>query len=184
MKEGLFKEAAAAFRGSLRTDPTFNLARINLGIALFYDQDLVGASRALSEAETGEPENPYILFTLGLVCRRKEENSRAAELFAQVVRIDPKCSASHYNLGVILARQGKTGEAEAALKCALELDPNQIGAIYSLGSLLVKTGRAEEGYRMLDRYRSLQERIPAQAGMGSGSHYGEMGKYAIAKEFR
>ena len=184
MKEGLVKEAAAAFRAALRVDPSFNLARINLGIALFYDQDLDGASQMLSEAEAREPENPYVLFTFGLVCRRKEENARAAEYFARVIRIDPKCSASHYNLGAILARQGKNSEAEAALRRALELDPNQAAALYSLGRLLVKAGRGEEGKRMLDRYRSLQEKNPPQSGMGSGSQYGRMGKYAIAHEFR
>src|SRR5512136_373000 len=65
MNQDLFKEAAAAFRKALATDPSFSLARVNLGIALFYSQDLEEALQILSEADAREPENPYVLFTLG-----------------------------------------------------------------------------------------------------------------------
>jgi Flp pilus assembly protein TadD len=76
MQKDLFKEAALAFREALTADPSFNLARINLGIAHFYDQDLDGALQILSEAAIGEPRNPYIIFTGALACKNKGERER------------------------------------------------------------------------------------------------------------
>ncbi len=182
IRQKLFKEAVASFREALATDPSFRLARVNLGIALFYDQDLDGALQILARAEAEEPDNPYILFTLGLVHKNKGESDRAVDRFDRVIQIDPKCSASHYNLGVLYGRQGKEKEAEAALRRALELDPNQAGALYSLGNLLVKTGHREEGNRLLERFRSLRQKSTPQSGMGSGVGYGDLGKYALARE--
>jgi Flp pilus assembly protein TadD len=184
MQKDLFKEAALAFREALTADPSFNLARINLGIALFYDQDLDGALQILSEAATGEPRNPYIIFTGALACKNKEEREKAIERFTRVTELDPKCSASYYNLGILYARQGREKEAETALRRVLELDPAHTGALYNLGGLLVKTGRAEEGKRLLETFRQHQESSVPKSGMGSGTGYGEMGKYAIAQEFR
>lgn len=184
MNQNLFREAAGAFRGAFSTDPSFKLARVNLGIALFYDLDLDAALRTLSEAEATEPANPYVLFTLALAYKRKGEIGKALEYFAQVLQIDPTCSASHYNLGVLYARQGKEKEAETALRRALELDPNQAGALYNLGTLLAKLGRRAEGNRMLEQYRVLQAKKPPQSGMGSGTGYGDLGRYSITQKFQ
>ncbi len=184
MKLDLFGEAAAEFRRALSTDPSFNLARINLGIAQFYDQDLDGALRTLSDADSSEPANPYVLFTLGLAYKNRGNESKAAELLSRVAEIDPKCSASYYNLGILFARQGKAKEAEANLRRTLELDPNHTGALYNLGSLLVKSGRTAEGNAMLAKLRTVQKSATPKAGMGSGTGYGEMGRYAIARAYR
>jgi len=183
MKQDAFDEAVAAFRQALATDPSFNLARVNLGIALFYNHDLDGTFRTLSEADSMEPENPYVLFTLGLAYKNRGNSAKAAELFSRVTKIDPKCSATYYNLGVLYARQGLEKEAEAALRQSLGLDPNHTGALYNLGSLLVKSGRAAEGNAMLAKLRAIQKETPPKTGMGSGTGYGEMGRYAIAQGF-
>ena len=56
--------------------------------------------------------------------------------------------------------------------------------MYNLGSLLLKTGRAEEGNRILEKFRALQQKGEAGGGTGMGNQYGEMGAYAMAIEYK
>jgi tetratricopeptide (TPR) repeat protein len=180
MNQDAFEEAAAAFRKALDFDSSFNLARVNLGIALFYHQDLDAALATLLEAEKHEPLNLHVHFCLGLVYKNHGENEKAIEHFLRVATVDPLCASNHYNLGVLYARQHKDKEAEAELWRALELDANHIPALYSLGGLLTKTGRAQEGSQLLERFRILSRKQGGKTGMGGGSRYGEMGRYALA----
>jgi len=182
MDRFLYREAAGEFRKALEVDPGFNLARINLGIALYYDADFDAAGQALTEALTRDPANPYANFSLGLVLKHKGLADEAEGCFRKVVDIDPKCASALYNLGVISARQGKPKEAEAELRHALELDPSNAAALYSLGSFLLKQGRAQEGREILERFRALPRTDEVTSGMGSGPQYGKAGKYALARD--
>jgi len=184
MQRDLFKDAAAAFGDALAADPSFDLARINLGIALFYDHNSEGALKVMADVRKTEPRNPYAVFISALVWKNLGDQEKAIELLRLETEIDPACSASHYNLGLLYSRQDRLKEAENALRRVLELDPNHTGALYNLGSLLAKTGRAEEGKRMLEKFRQQRARAVPQVGMGSGTGYGEVGKYAIAQEFQ
>jgi tetratricopeptide (TPR) repeat protein len=182
MNRFLYGEAAGEFRKALEIDPAFNLARINLGIALYYDADFDAARQALEEALARDPANPYANFSLGLVLKHKGLTDEAAVRFRRVVDADPKCASAFYNLGVISARQGKPEEAEAELNRALELDPSNAAALYSLGSFLLKQGRAQEGREVLERFQALPRTTEVTTGMGSGPQYGKAGKYALARD--
>ncbi len=183
MNQFLFKEATPFFQNALAADPSFNLARINLGIAALYNQDIDEAQKALEDALARDEKNPYTNFCLGLLYKNKGESDKAVERFRRVTELDPSDPSSLYNLGVIYSRQRKNQEAESALKRCLELDPLNTSAMYNLGSLLVKTGRTEEGNTILERFRGMQQKGNAASGMGVGSQYGEMGKYALAMSY-
>ncbi len=184
MNQYAFKEAAGEFRKAVAVDAAFNLARVNLGIALFYDQDLEASLVTLLAAAKREETNPYVNYMLGLIYKNKGESDLAVLSFTKVLQADETCAANHYNLGLLHSRQRKDKVAEAELRRALELDPNHTSAMYNLGGLLIKTGRTEEGNRLLDRFRALSQIGGASSGMGSGSQYGEMGEYAMAMNYR
>ena len=184
MNQYAFKAAAAAFQKALGEDPSFNLARVNLGIALFYDQNLDGAMAVLREAEKNEPRNPYAQFVLGLAHRNRGEVENAIERFLKVANTDERCAAAHYNLGLLYSHQRRDAEAEAEFRRALALDPDYGAAMYNLGGLLVKSGRADEGTRILERFRALSEKDRPSSGMGSGPQYGKMGRYTVAREYQ
>ena len=184
MNQYLYSEAAAAFQQAVAAASHFNVARVNLGIALIYKQDYDVALRTLQDAAAREPENPHALYALGLLFKNKGENEKAAENFARVTRIDPKDAASFYHLGVLQARSRNNQEAETSLRRCLELEPLNTSAMYNLGTLLMKVGRTEEGNRMLEQFRALQQKGEAGGGMGIGNQYGEMGAYALAVDYR
>jgi protein O-GlcNAc transferase len=182
MTRFFYREAAEEFRQALSQDPTCNLARINLGIALYYDAELDAARRVFEEALTRDPANPYANYSLGLVLKHKGLTDEAGVCFRRVADADPKCAAAFYNLGIVHARQGRSKEAEADFRHALELDPKNAAALYNLGSLLVKLGRLQEGHEYLDRFRALPPGDEITSGMGSGPQYGKAGKYALARD--
>jgi len=182
MNRFLYREAAEEFRKALAEDPNCNLARINLGIALYYDAELDAARQVFEEALARDPANPYANYSLGLVLKHKGLTDEAEACFKRVADADPKCAAAFYNLGAVHARQGRPKEAEADLRHALELDPENAAALYNLGSLLVKLGRAREGHEYLDKFRALPPDAGITSGMGSGPQYGKAGKYALARE--
>ncbi|MBR2254412.1 MAG: tetratricopeptide repeat protein [Candidatus Methanomethylophilaceae archaeon] len=55
-----------------------------------------------------------------------------------------------------LASQGKVDEAVEHLRIHLELDPGDVDSWYLLGELLCRRGDTEEGYRAINRARSLR----------------------------
>ena len=57
-----------------------------------------------------------------------------------------------------MASKGKFDQAIAHLKEHLERNPQDADSWYALGELLCKAGRAEEGYRAMNRGRSLSEK--------------------------
>ncbi len=184
MSRFLYREAAEEFRKALAEDPDYNLARINLGIALYYDAELDAAREVFGEALARDPANPYANYSLGLVLRHKGLTDEAETCFKRVAEADPKCAAAFYNLGVVHARQGRPKEAEEDLRHALALDPQNAAALYNLGSLLVKLGRAQEGHEYLEKFRALPPGAEITSGMGAGPQYGKAGKYALARDSR
>ena len=57
-----------------------------------------------------------------------------------------------------MASKGKFDDAIRHLKEHLERDPNDADSWYTLGELLCKSGKVEEGYRAMNRGRSLIEK--------------------------
>jgi Flp pilus assembly protein TadD len=181
MNQYLYNEASVAFRKAVAADASFRLARVNLGLALLYKQDYDEALVVLQEALRSDAKDPYVHYGLGLLFKNSGEHEKAAQHFLQVTLLDSKDAAGFYNLGVLLVRLRKNAEAESALRRSLELEPTNTSALYNLGSLLLKTGRAEEGNRLLETFRALQQKGDAPS---IGNQYGEMGTYALARNYQ
>ena len=54
-----------------------------------------------------------------------------------------------------LAESGRLEDAIAHMRLHLEMDPDDADSWYALGNLLCKAGNAEEGYKALNRGRTL-----------------------------
>src|SRR5580692_7773984 len=60
-------DAQKFFERSLGLDPTFEVARVNLGISLLAQQKLEAARADLAAAAEKLPQDPYAWYNLGLV---------------------------------------------------------------------------------------------------------------------
>ncbi len=185
MNQHLFREAAAVFREALAADPDFDLARTNLGIALLYGLSPADAESVLRGELTRNERNAAAQYCLGLVLKGKGASAEALECFRRVIELDPECSAGYYHIGVLNVRERRLEPAELALRRCLELEPSHAGALYNLGMLLIQSGRADEGNAVMERFRAVRgnARPPASGMGGGGMEYGELGKYAVARDY-
>jgi tetratricopeptide (TPR) repeat protein len=172
-----YPEAAAAFRNALDIDATLGIARLNLALALLYEQDLDGAAREASAAAPLMPSAPQPPYVLGLTARAQNRNDDARRYFDQVLQIDPADVGANVNLAQINLEDRRYDEAVAALQPIVNAEPYHVTAAYVLGLALTRGGRADEGQRLLERAQELRR---ASYAVTFGTGYLEQGRYAEA----
>ena len=163
------------FDAAAAADPSYALARANLGIAMFslgkYDSALV----ALDEALERDPDLLHAHYTRGLIFHAQgKEHEAALAAFEAVVAADDDDPLVHYYLGRTLAKLERGDQAVAEFERAIELDPNSVSAHYALAHQFRLQQRTDEWRRTLEKFDQL-----SRAGHeGVSSSYQGQGKYA------
>ena len=172
-----FPAAIAAFRRALEIDPALALARLNLGIALFYGGEPEAARKELEAAKTALPDRPQPDYVLGLIARAADRADDAASAFTHVRELDPTDVGAAINLGQLLVQQRRFDEAIKLLRPAVEAEPFNATAAYGLATALVRSGAADEGRTAMDKFQKLRESGYA---VTFSQAYLEQGRYAEA----
>ncbi|HUR34864.1 MAG TPA: FG-GAP-like repeat-containing protein [Vicinamibacterales bacterium] len=172
-----YPEAAAAFRNALITDSTLAIARLNLSLALMYEQDLDGALTEATQAATLMPAAPQPAYVLGLLARAQNRNGDARRFFEQVRQIDAADVGANVNLAQINLEDRRYDEAVSVLQPVVEREPYHVTASYVLGLALTRGGKPDEGQRLLQRAQDLRR---ASYAVTFGTGYLEQGRYAEA----
>jgi tetratricopeptide (TPR) repeat protein len=171
------KEAADSFTRALEIKPELTIARINLGISLYYLPDTEGAKRETQKALGEDPNRPQSHYILGLIARAQNRFDEAISEFQSVLKIDPDDVGSNINLGQIFSQEKKYVEAIGAFRRAVAAEPYNQTALYNLGLLLTRTGKREEGQQLIKKFQQFQA---SGAGTTIGTNYLEGGHYAEA----
>lgn len=171
-----FEAAAAAFREALTLHPTLDLARLNLGIALFYggQPDLARAEIAAARASVDTPHADYLL---GLIDRAADRTPDAVAAFERVLAVDPDDVGTAINLAQLYRQAQRDAEAVALFRRAIAAEPYNATAIYGLATALLRTGAAEEGGELMARFERLTD---TGAGVTYSQAYLAQGRYAEA----
>src|SRR6187549_580388 len=172
-----FPAAIAAFRRSLEIDPALSLARLNLGIALFYGGEPDAARKELEAAKAALPDRPQPDYVLGLIARAADRTDDAVQAFTRVRQLDPTDVGAAINLGQLLVQQRKFDEAIKLLRPSVEAEPFNATAAYGLATALVRSGAADEGRVAMDKFQKLRESGYA---VTFSQAYLEQGRYAEA----
>ena len=172
-----FPAAIAAFRRALEIDPALALARLNLGIALFYGGEPEAARKELEAAKAALPDRPQPDYVLGLIARAADRPDDAVSAFTRVRELDPTDVGAAINLGQLLVQQRKFDEAIKLLRPAVEAEPFNATAAYGLATALVRSGAADEGRVAMDKFQKLRESGYA---VTFSQAYLEQGRYAEA----
>jgi tetratricopeptide (TPR) repeat protein len=175
-----YAEAAAAFRRALAPGGDAGglaIARLNLGLALLYSQDLAGASRETAEADRLLPSAPQPPYVLGLIARAENRTDEARRFFERVQQIDPHDAGTNVNLGQMFLAERQYAQAIEVLERAVADEPYNVTAVYNLGQALLRSGRTDEGQRMVERSQTLRT---AGYAITYGTGYLEQGRYAEA----
>lgn len=103
------------------------------------------------------PDDPEVLFSLGLVEKRQGHYPAAEEFYRRAIQLDPQFSEAFSNLGNVYLAQKQTSLAIASYQQAADLNPNQGAYYYNLYRaysqetfLSGKTDKAFQKARQLD----------------------------------
>jgi Tfp pilus assembly protein PilF len=172
-----FPAAIEAFRRALTIDPALALARLNLGIALFYGGEPEAARKELEAAKAALPDRPQPDYVLGLIARASDRTDDAMSAFTRVRELDPSDVGAAINLGQLLVQQRRFDDAIKLLRPAIEAEPFNATAAYGLATALVRSGAADEGRAAMDKFQKLRESGYA---VTFSQAYLEQGRYAEA----
>ena len=211
-----YRAAAEAFRDVHARAPGWIAGTINLSIALLNlggegvedakksgqanvgeasDPNIVTARKLLDGVIRRDPNQPYALFSRGIILQSQGETIAAHADFERVTQIDAHDGHTWYEFGETLTDPTRSGmpagreqapELVAAYTKALEANPYLVTAMYKLQQAYGLTGNLEQKGKTLALWAKLNpKRNAAAAGEEAKLTYGEMGKYAqIIDPFR
>ncbi len=170
-------DAAKSFRRALEIDPTLDLAKINLAIALFYVPDLPAAAAAAKEAAAAVPDAPQPHYILGLIAKSENQADVADAEFGKVLASDDTDLGARVNLAQLAMQKREYDRALELLRPAVAAEPYHVTALYNLGVALTRAGKTEEGQQTIAKFQALRE---AGYGTAFSNNYLEQGRYAEA----
>jgi curved DNA-binding protein CbpA len=102
-----------------------------MGEVFFRKRDFAAAVDHFERAHALEPKALYLAaqgWALYMDPQRKAEVSRAKQLMAEALKLDPNCDRAHYQLGVIARVEGDTDRAERHFREAVRANPKHLEA--------------------------------------------------------
>src|SRR6516164_466696 len=159
-RAGRLRQAEAAYRQILATDPAHADAHINLGAVLIALGRPAEAEASCREVVRLRPNNPKAHINLGNLLKVLGRLAEAEASYRQVVRLRPNDPEAHNNLGSLLVALRRPAEAEASCRELLRLRPNDPEAHINLGNVLHALNRWRESVACLERLLSLKPDYP------------------------
>ena len=172
-----FAAAAAAFRSALEQDASLGIARLNLGIALFYAGQADAARQEIDKARASLADRPHPDYVLGLIARAGNQTDEALQAFARASRLDPADAGIAINLGQLHLQQRQYPEALEVFQTATKAEPYNATAAYGLATALIRSGSGVEGKTAMERFEKLRGSNYATT---FSQNYLEQGRYAEA----
>jgi tetratricopeptide (TPR) repeat protein len=177
MEQYLYAQAAAHFREALALEPGLGLARVNLALALLYDNQVEEAASEAQRAALALPGSPRAQYVRGLAARLQNRTDDAAAAFERVLEIDPADVGSLVYLGQIRLQARRFDEAIALFRRAVQREPHNATAAYNVAVALTRSGARDEGQRAMQRFQALRDSAYA---VTYAQVYLEQGRYGEA----
>jgi Flp pilus assembly protein TadD len=170
-------DAEKYFEKSLSLDPTFEVARLNLGISLLAQQKLEPARTALSAAAEKLPQDPYAWYNLGLAYKDLGDSEKGVEAFTHVTKIANEADPWYF-VGYLDSQLQRYDEAIAAFEKALALFPYHASAEFGLARALQRSGKADAAREHLAKFQKI---TTGHLGTPFGASYGDQGRFSLAE---
>ena len=170
-------EAEKEFQTALTLEPDFDLAKINLAIALFNSKKFDESKKTINEYLKANPNSPQSYYILGLIGRSENQLDEALANFRKVLSIDSTDVGANVNAGQILLQRREYSEAIKLLEIAYKSEPFNLTAIYNLATSLQRSGERNRAAELLKKFQTLRD---TSAGVNIGLNYLEQGRYAEA----
>lgn len=124
-----------------------------LNIALSYHQKgrLKEAIHLYLKALASQPENPKILYLLGVAYFQQKDSSNALNYLYNSLEIDPLSYASHNYIGMTLALLGQFDDALSHFEKAISINPQYILAYIGKAGIFKSLGQLDEALTIYDK---------------------------------
>lgn len=118
---------------------------------LLHRGKLDEAKKILSKMEKQQPNNPDILYNLGMIHSEHGEYDLALDKLQRCTKIAPNHVNALVALGLANFRDGNLKQAECHYLEALRKDPENIYALQNLGGLYAKEKRLEDAISVFEK---------------------------------
>jgi len=170
-------DAEKYFTQALSVDPTFEVARLNLGIALLAQQKLEPARTALATATAKLPNDPYAWYNLGLAYKDLGDAEKGVEAFTHVTQLANEADPWYF-VGYLDSQLQRYEPAIAAFQKALALFPYHASAEFGLARAYQRSGNAEAAKEHLAKFQKI---TADHLGTPFGAGYGDQGRFSLAE---
>jgi Tfp pilus assembly protein PilF len=133
------------------------MVRFQRALELLKQGKLAEARQLLELQLKDEPDNPDVLYNLGMLCTNMDDPDRAVELLRRCLELAPARTNAYVALGFALSRRGEAAAAKANFAKALEFEPDNPHAHRNLGGLL---GREGDYDKAMAHLRHALEKLP------------------------
>jgi tetratricopeptide (TPR) repeat protein len=96
------------------------------------------------------PDDPHVLFLLGMAHEAAERNDKAIEAYRQAAELDPESWASRNNLAMLLVLGGDLDGAVTVAEEARALAPTNVFVLDTLGFAYLRAGQAQRAVGPLE----------------------------------
>jgi tetratricopeptide (TPR) repeat protein len=170
-------DAQKYFEQSLGVDPTFEVARLNLGISLLAQQKLELARTALAAAAAKLPQDPYAWYNLGLVYKDLGDAEKGVEAFTHVTQIANEADPWYF-VGYLNSQLQRYDQAIAAFQKALAIFPFHASAEFGIARAYQRSGNAQAAKEHLAKFQKMTaDHVATPFGAG----YGDQGRFSLAE---
>ncbi len=183
---GRSREALPLFQKAISLDPEAQSPRFAMAAALqslgqgdraqdIYSQLREDKQKGVRKDQASTQSNLANQFL------QNNQPLKAAEIYRQMIQLDPGNARTYYNLALALDQAGDKQAERSALNDAIRFDPKLAKALNQLGFLELSEGNLSEAERRLKAATDLDPQF-AEAQANLGVLYGRRGELAKAEQ--
>ena len=143
-------DAAANLRKAVELAPDNAFSRLNLGTALYMQDDVDGALEQYREAVRLSPTMARAHFAIGVLMESRGQDGEAIKAYEAAVASDPAYTEPRFSLANALRRSGRVQESLSQYAEVLRLDATVSQASFGYAMGLVRLGRYQEASARLE----------------------------------
>jgi tetratricopeptide (TPR) repeat protein/uncharacterized protein YlaI len=157
VQQGRYQEAEDAFKDSIRIEPHFANAYVNLADLYRSQQKEMASIEVLETGEIACPDDGTLPYSLGLAYIRAKETPKAIDYLRKATLVEPENARFHYVYGVAL-ESVRPKSAQVAIRKAYQLSANS-QYLYALCQMQIRH-KAFEAQQCLAELRTV---VPEEA---------------------
>lgn len=150
-RSGIYKSDLTLFRAAVRTNPRSEIARNNLGMALYNRGRIDEAEREYQEALRLIPKSVPPLANLGVLYEKRGDLRKARKTFEEVLRLSPTHAISAVHLARMQRAGGDRAGAIQRLDALFAAGGENYEALVERADLWLEDGRPEKAIPLLER---------------------------------